>query len=52
MKKLILIVFCVPWIGYVDEVPVWENEMALGANYRSGNTDKSLYRFNVKRERY
>ena len=52
MKKLILIAFCVPWIGYVDEVPVWENEMALGANYRSGNTEKSLYTLNVKRERY
>ena len=52
MKKLILITFFVPCIGYVDEVPVRENEMALGANYRSGNTEKSLYTLNVKSERY
>ena len=52
MKKLMLIVFCFPWIGYVDEVPTLEYEMALGANYRSGNTEKSLYTLNVKRERY
>ena len=52
MKKLILIAFCVPWMGYADQVPVWENEMALGANYRSGNTEKSLHTLNVKRERY
>ncbi len=52
MRILILIVFCLPWMGYAEGAPAWENEMALGANYRSGNTEKSLYTLNVKRERY
>ena len=28
--------------GVADEVPVWEND-GIRVNYRSGNTEKSLY---------
>ena len=52
MKKSIFIALCITCMGYADGDNLWENEMSLGANYRAGNTEKSLYTLNIKRESY
>ena len=31
---------------------LWENQVSFGADYRSGNTKKSLYTFDFKRDKY
>ncbi len=53
MKGLLFGFLMVSWVGFAwGDEGAWENEAALGASYRSGNTDRSLYTTNVKRERY
>lgn len=53
MKGLFLGLVMVALVGLAwGDVEVWENEAAVGASYRSGNTDRSMYTMNVKRERY
>ena len=43
-------------VGIIFWAPVveaaWDNEASLGLNYRSGNTEKSLYKINIKSEKY
>ena len=34
------------------ENKAWENQLSFGADYKSGNTKKSLYIFDLKREKY
>lgn len=38
------------WAPVVEAA--WDNEASLGLNYRSGNTEKSLYKINIKSEKY
>jgi len=53
MKGLFLGLVMVALVGLAwADTGAWENEAALGASYRSGNTDRSMYTVNVKRERY
>ena len=53
MKGLFLGLVMVALVGVAwADTGAWENEAALGASYRSGNTDRSMYTMNVKRERY
>lgn len=49
-------VLAAPVVGFAEDAAVtgveWKNNVALGATYKSGNTEKSLFTVNVKGERY
>ncbi len=44
----------VPLMGIADEVTnvTWKSSIALGATYKGGNTEKSLFTMNLKGDRY
>jgi putative salt-induced outer membrane protein YdiY len=51
--KRFFYVMCLGFLFWVSAAEAdWKNEVSLGLNYRSGNTEKSLYKLNVKSEKY
>lgn len=44
----------VPCIGFADDVTnvTWKSSIALGATYKDGNTEKTLYTMNFKADRF
>jgi putative salt-induced outer membrane protein YdiY len=55
MKSVIWgVLIAMPVSGLGDEVTnvTWKSSLALGATYKSGNTDKSLFTMNLKGDRY
>ncbi len=48
------VVVALPVAGLADEVTnvTWKSSLALGATYKSGNTEKSLFTMNLKGDRF
>jgi hypothetical protein len=48
------VLLAVPLMGYSDEVTnvTWKSSLSLGATYKAGNTDKTLYTMNFMADRY
>lgn len=53
---VVLAILAMPLVGRAEDAPVtnvtWKSSVALGATYKSGNTDKTLYTLDFKANRY
>lgn len=52
---LLAALVALPGIGFADDAVTnitWKSSLALGATYKSGNTEKSLFTMNLKGDRY
>lgn len=51
---LLMALVTLPAMGFADEVTntTWKSSVSLGATYKAGNTDKTLYTMNFKADRY
>lgn len=51
---LVVAVMAMPLLGFGEEVTnvTWKSSIALGATYKAGNTDKTLYTMNFKADRF